>query len=45
MGAYDLCDMYIAIYSAHGPAALWLRAYISGESLPPILQILHITKS
>ena len=29
--------------SALGPAALGLRAYISGKSLAPMLQLLHMT--
>ena len=36
MGACDSPDMY-----ALKPAALGLRAYISGKSLVPMLQLLH----
>ena len=38
MGARDLPDMY-----ARGPQARGLRAYISGESQAPMLQVLCIT--
>ena len=34
----------ICMPSALGPAALGLRAYISGKSLVPMLQLLHVTK-
>ena len=32
----------ICMPSALGPAALGLRAYISGKSLAPMLQLLHV---
>ena len=38
MGARDLPDMY-----ARGPQAQGLRAYISGESRAPMLQVICIT--
>ena len=40
IGTRDLPDMY-----ALGPAALGLRAYISGKSLVPMLQLLHVGHS
>ena len=40
MGSWDLPDMYIP--SALGPAALGLYAYISGKSLLPMLQLIHV---
>ena len=38
MGARDLPDMY-----ARSPSAAGLRAYISGESRAPMLQLICIT--
>ena len=38
MGARDLSDMY-----ARGPQARGLRAYTSGESRTPMLQVICIT--
>ena len=40
MAIRDLPDMY-----ALGPAALGLRAYISGKSLMAMLQLIHIVIS
>ena len=39
MGAHDSPDMYALSPRACGP-----RAYISGKSLSPMLQLLHVTR-
>ena len=39
MGARDSPDMYVL-----RPAALGLRAYISGKFLAPMLQLLHMVQ-
>ena len=41
MGACDSPDT-VCMPLALGPAALGLRAYISGKSLAPMLQLLHV---